>query len=48
MSAKPVTLLPDVLSQEQASQLEKEHVHNVYEHIAPHFSQTRYKVSRGL
>ncbi|KLO18633.1 S-adenosyl-L-methionine-dependent methyltransferase [Schizopora paradoxa] len=43
MSAKPVTLVSDTSSHENASQLEQEHVHDVYDHIAPHFSQTRYK-----
>jgi hypothetical protein len=27
------------------SELESEHVHQVYEKIAQHFSQTRYKVT---
>ncbi|KAL9097901.1 MAG: hypothetical protein Q9165_000227 [Trypethelium subeluteriae] len=30
--------------QEHGAEYEKEHVHSVYERIAPHFSSTRYKV----
>ncbi|XP_059572739.1 probable tRNA methyltransferase 9B isoform X3 [Alligator mississippiensis] len=29
--------------EKEASQLEKDHVHHVYEKIAPHFSDARYK-----
>jgi hypothetical protein len=31
-------------SEQQGAEYEEEHVHNVYEEIASHFSSTRYKV----
>lgn len=35
---------PTADSPDQAQSKELEFVHNVYEEIAPHFSDTRYKV----
>jgi hypothetical protein len=33
---------------ECAQSHEDQYVHNIYDQIAPHFSQTRYKVRMGL
>lgn len=31
------------MMEEAASQLERDHVHNIYEKIAPYFNDSRYK-----
>jgi hypothetical protein len=35
-----------LVSEQDSRAYEEEHVHMVYQQIAPHFSSTRYKVSR--
>jgi hypothetical protein len=35
-----------LVSEQDSRAYEEEHVHTVYQQIAPHFSSTRYKVSR--
>lgn len=35
-------------SDARSGEYEQEHVHDVYQHIASHFSSTRYKVSYAL
>ena len=42
MESEPV-FNENVEQPKQATKLEKEHVYDVYEKIAPHFSNTRYK-----
>lgn len=36
--------LSDLLSEDKSRVYEEEHVHDVYQQIASHFSSTRYKV----
>lgn len=35
---------PTSVSESQPQNYEDEHVHKIYDEIAPHFSSTRYKV----
>ncbi|KAH8200459.1 hypothetical protein TruAng_005352 [Truncatella angustata] len=42
-SSAPNDSVPAALSEDAAESYEQEHVHSVYETIAPHFSATRYK-----
>ncbi|KAI0079903.1 S-adenosyl-L-methionine-dependent methyltransferase [Panus rudis PR-1116 ss-1] len=44
----PAAVKPVVVSEQQPQEYEDQHVHAVYDQIAPHFSSTRYKACRKM